>query len=137
MHFDKKNDSNVFVIINPWEHITQQSSFHTTYVACCKNFVNFQFELFIETDSFKLRSIDCNWTREYQIQDDDDRVDYVYRDMYLSDSDDMFDSSDDDNVELVMPLAVLFVSPKWDPFIGFAFAYYLDWCLFIFLIDYI
>ena len=77
--------------------------------------------MFIETDSFKLRSIDCDWIREYQIQDDDDRVDYVYRGMYLSDSSDMFDSSDDDNAELVMPLALLFVSPKWDPFVGFAF----------------
>ena len=101
MHFDKKNGSNVFVIMNVSEHIVQQSPFHITYLACCKDFVDFQIELFIKIDSFKLRSVDCDWTRKYQIQDNDDGVNFVYRDMYLSDSDGMFDSSDDDNVELV------------------------------------
>ena len=72
--------------------------------ARCKDFVDFQIELLIKTDSFELRSIDCDWTREYQIQsngDDDEDIDFVYRDMYLSDSDNMFDGSNDDNVKLV------------------------------------
>ena len=30
MHFDKKNGSNVFVIMNASEHIAQQSPFHIT-----------------------------------------------------------------------------------------------------------
>ena len=67
-HFDKKNGSNgVFVIVSASEHIMQQSPFHATYIVCCKNFVDFQIELFIKTDSFELTSIDCDWTREYQI----------------------------------------------------------------------
>ena len=102
-HFDKENGSNsVFVIMNASEHIVQQIPFHVTYMACCKNFVDFQIELFIKTDSFELTSINCDWTREYQIQVDSDD-DFVFReDMYLNDSDNMFDSSDDDeNVKLV------------------------------------
>lgn len=51
---------------------THKSPFHTTYIACCKDFVDFQIELFIETDSFGMTSIDCDGTREYQIQDNGD-----------------------------------------------------------------
>ena len=37
-HFDKENDSNgVFVIMNASEYIVQQSPFHVTYIACCKD----------------------------------------------------------------------------------------------------
>ena len=105
MHFDKRNGSNgISGILNILQS-NRQSPFHVCYVACCKDFVDFQIELFIETDSYKLKSIDCDWTREYQIQDDDDDVDFVYRDMYLSESDNMFDSSDDNNVELVKKYA--------------------------------
>ena len=102
-HFDKKNGSNsVFAIMNASEHIVQRSLFNVTYIACCKDFVDFQIELFIKTDSFELISIDCDWTREYQIQVDRDD-DFAYREnMYLNDSDDLFDSSDGDkNVKLV------------------------------------
>ena len=73
--------------------------FHVSYVACCKDFVDFQIDLFIETDSFPLRSIDCgnSWVRQQQ------EVNFDYRDMCWSNSDNssVFDSSDDDNVELV------------------------------------
>ena len=70
-HFDKNNGSNsVFVIMNAWDHNVQQSPFHVTYIACCKDFVDFQIDLFIKTDSFELTSIDCDWTTEYQIQVD-------------------------------------------------------------------
>ena len=102
-HFDKKNGSNsVFAIINASEHIVQQSLFNVTYIACCKDFVDFQIKLFIKTDSFQLPSIDCDWARECQIQVDRDD-DFAYREnMYLNDSDDLFDSSDvDKNVKLV------------------------------------
>ena len=102
-HFDKKNGSNsVFVIMNASEHIVQQIPFHITYRAYYKDFVDFQIELIIKTNSFELTSIDCDWTREYQIQLDRDD-DFAYREnMYLNDSDDLFDSSDGDkNVKLV------------------------------------
>ena len=57
--------------------------------------------MFIKTDSFELTSIDCDWTREYQIKVDSDD-NFVYLDMYLNNSDSMFDSSDhDENVKLV------------------------------------
>ena len=82
----------------------RRSSFQVSYVACGKDFGDFQIELFIEIDSFELTSIDSDWTREYQIQqdgNDDDDIDFVYRDMYLSDSDDMFEGSQDSNFELV------------------------------------
>ena len=43
MHFDKKNsNNNVFVTMNASEHIMQQSPFHVTYIACCKDFANFK-----------------------------------------------------------------------------------------------
>ena len=42
MHFDKKNgSSSVFVIMNV-SHLNCQSTFHTTYIACCTGFVDFQ-----------------------------------------------------------------------------------------------
>ena len=68
-------------------------------MACCKNFVDFQDDLFNETSSFRLRSIDCENTKGQQ-------QDYE-EDMHLSDyndiDSDVFDSSsdDDNNVELV------------------------------------
>ena len=89
------------------EHIMQQSLFHVTYIARCRDFVDFQIQLFIKTHLFQLTYIDCDWTREYQIQDnDDDVVDLLYGDMLLSDSDNIFDSSDkDENVKLVKDYA--------------------------------
>ena len=49
-HFDKKNCSDsVFVIMNTSEYVVQQ-----------RDFVDFQMELFIKTDSFELISIDCH-----------------------------------------------------------------------------
>ena len=71
-------------------------------MACCKDFVDFQIDLFIKTSSFRLRSIDCENTNKQQ----DVNFDYE-EDMYLSDyndiDSDVFDSSSDDdgNVELV------------------------------------
>ena len=92
MHFDKQKWWNT-------SQFNRQTLFHVSYVACCKDFVDFQIDLFIETDSFPLRSIDCgnSWVRQQQ------EVDLDYRDMYWSNSDNsgVFDSSDDDNVELV------------------------------------
>ena len=95
----------VFIIAS--EHIMQQSLFHVTYIARCRDFVDFQIQLFIKTHLFQLIYIDCNWTREYQIQDDDDDVvDFLYRDMLLSDSENIFDSSDKyENVKLVKDYA--------------------------------
>ena len=53
-YFDKKNDSNrVFVIMNASEHIVQKCLFHVTYMASCKDFVDFQIELFIKIESFE------------------------------------------------------------------------------------
>ena len=71
-------------------------------MACCKDFVDFQIDLFIKASSFRLRSIDCENTNKQQ----DVNFDYE-EDMYLSDyndiDSDVFDSSSDDdgNVELV------------------------------------
>ena len=114
-HFDKKNSSNsVFVIINASEHIVQQSLFHVTYIACYKDFLAFQIELFIKTDYFELTLTVFDWTREYQIQVDCDD-DFVYKeDIYLNNSDDIFDSSEDDeNVKVsIMSLRLLFHSHK-------------------------
>ena len=36
--------------------------FHVTYVASCKNFVDFQIDLFVKTDSFPLRTVDCRYS---------------------------------------------------------------------------
>lgn len=35
------------------------------YVACSKNFVDFKFDLFVKTEQFPLRTVDCrySWTR--------------------------------------------------------------------------
>ena len=102
--------------MNASEHIMQQSLFHVPYIARCKDFVDFQIPLFIKTHLFEMTPIDCDWTREYQIQDDDDDVvDFLYRDMFLSNRDDIFDSSDDgENVKLVKDYAssFLFASHK-------------------------
>ena len=49
--------------MNDSEHIMEQSPFHVTYIACCKDFVDFQIELFIKTDSLEPISVDCDWTR--------------------------------------------------------------------------
>ena len=37
-----------------------------TYFACCKKFVNFQIDLFVKTQTFPLRTIDCrySWSRQ-------------------------------------------------------------------------
>ena len=48
MHFDKMNGSN-------------SPSFHVTHIGCCKDFVDFQIDLFNKT-SFQQRSIDCENT---------------------------------------------------------------------------
>ena len=66
------------------------------HAASCKDFVDFQIDLFIKTDSFLLRFIDCgnSWVRQQQ------DVDFYYRDICSSNSD-VFDSSDGDNVELI------------------------------------
>ena len=99
MHFDNKNGSNsAFVIMNACEQFTHQSPFYVTYMGCCKDFVDFQIDLFNETSSFCLRSIDCENTNEQQ-QD----VNFDYEgDMYLIDyndvDSDVFDSSSDDDV---------------------------------------
>ena len=54
MHFDKRNGSNgIFGILNTSQFMCQ-SSFHVSYVAACKDFVDFQIELFIKTDLFEL-----------------------------------------------------------------------------------
>ena len=36
-----------------------------TYVACCKKFFDFQIDLFVEIESFALRTVNCrySWTR--------------------------------------------------------------------------
>ena len=101
MHFDKKNGSNsIFAIMNTSEQIMQQSPFHATYIAFCKDFTDFQIDLFNET-SFRLRSIDSENTNRQQ-QD----VDFDYKEiMYLARDHDVgscvFHSEDDDNIELV------------------------------------
>ena len=71
-------------------------------MAYCKDFVDFQIDLFIKTSSFLLRSIDCENTNKQQ----DVNFDFE-EDMYLSDyndiDSDVCDSSsdDDDNAEIV------------------------------------
>ena len=95
MHFDKQSRCDDVFFIKNTPQFSTQSPFHVSYAACCKDFVDFQIDLFIETDLFPLRSVDCgnSWGRQ---QED---IDFDYRDMYWSDSD-MFDS-DDKNIELV------------------------------------
>ena len=83
-----------------------QSAYHVYYAACCKDFVHFQIDLFIKTDSFLLRSTNCrnSWVRQQQ------DVDFDYKSMCWSNSDnsDVFDSSDDNNVELLKSHAFSF-----------------------------
>ena len=98
-HFGKRNGSNSIFVILKTSQFMRQSLFHVTYVACCKDIVDLQIDLFNETSS-RLRSIGCENTSK-QHQD----VDFNYEeDTYLSDYDvdsDVFDRGDDDNVELV------------------------------------
>lgn len=92
-----RTDVMTYFFIKSTSQFIRQSSFHVSYAACCsKDSVDFQIDLFIKTDSFPLRPIDCrnSWARQQQY------VDFNYRDMYSTDSD-MFDSNDDENVELV------------------------------------
>ena len=71
---------------------------HTTYVACCSNFVNFQINLLKVTDSFPLATLAYNYT---EIGDGD--VDFGYGvDLDLYDEDlpiDDSDNDDDDDVD--------------------------------------
>ena len=84
----------------------QQRLFDVSYITCCKDFVDFKIELFIKTDSFELTSIDCDWTREYQIHVDSHNYFVCRGVMYLNDSGNMFDSSgDDESIKLVKDYA--------------------------------
>ena len=59
-----KGWNDIFIIKNT-SRTSGASLFHETYVACCNNFVGFQIDLFVKTDSFPLRTVDCrySWAR--------------------------------------------------------------------------
>ena len=57
--------NDVFLIKNPSG--TPTNLIQVTYLACCKNFVDFQIDLSVKTESFPLRTIDCrySWTSDF------------------------------------------------------------------------
>ena len=78
MHFGKQNRSDDVFFIKKTSQFNHQSLFRVFYTACCKDFVNFQIDLFIKTDSSLLRSRDHRNSRVRQQQD----FEFDYRDMY-------------------------------------------------------
>ena len=62
-----------------------------TYIACCKKFVDFQIDLFVKTESFPLRTIDCrySWARA--------DVDFVYEAYYDNFLEIYYESDDNDS----------------------------------------
>ena len=78
MHFGKQNRSDDVFFIKKTSQFNHQSLFHVSYAACCKDFVDFQIDLFIKTDSPLLRSRDHRNSRVRQQQD----FEFDYRDMY-------------------------------------------------------
>ena len=68
MHFDKQSRCDDVFFIKNTPQFSTQSPFHVSYAACCKDFVDFQIDLFIETDLFPLRSVDCgnSWGRQQE-----------------------------------------------------------------------
>ena len=90
-----KGWNDIFIIKNTSR--TSTSLFQVTYIACCKKFVGFQVDLFVKTESFPLRTIDCrcSWARE------DVNFDYeTYYDNFLEiyyGSDDSDSDNDSDN----------------------------------------
>ena len=59
-----KDWNDIFVIRNSIQ-ASDASPFHVTHIACCKKFVDFQIDLFVKTDLFPLRTVDCrfSWVR--------------------------------------------------------------------------
>ena len=87
--------NDIFVIKNPTR--TPFRSIQLSYIACCKKFVNFQIDLFVKTESFPLRTIDCRyrWTRaDVGFDYEDDNFIEIYYNSYDNDSN---DSDDNDN----------------------------------------
>ena len=69
-------------------------------VDCCKNFVNFQIDFYVKTDSFPLKSVVCNYT--WARAEADDCADFDYRDIFVesyynSDDDSDFNNSSTDD----------------------------------------
>ena len=78
IHFGKQNRSDDVFFIKKTSQFNHQSLFRVFYAACCKDFVDFQIDLFIKTDSSLLRSRDHRNSRVRQQQD----FEFDYRDMY-------------------------------------------------------
>lgn len=65
------------------------------FVVCCKNFVDFQIDLYVKTNSFPLKSVVCNynWARA----EADDHVDFHYCNIFVENYDNADDDSDFNN----------------------------------------
>ena len=69
-----------------------------TYVACCKNFVNFQIDFFKVTDLFPLTTVDCNYAKRYCDHNIDYGVSFNYaEDLPIDDDSSGSSSSSDDD----------------------------------------
>lgn len=64
-----------------------------TFVACCKNFIDFQIDLFIKASLFPLKKIDCNYPWARGIAD----FESSFLEIYYNDSDNDESDNDDDN----------------------------------------
>ena len=76
--------------------ISDVSLFHETYVACCNKFVDFQIDLFVKTDLFPLRTVDCRYSWARVDADFDCRTDDFLEIYYNSDSDSNNDNDSDE-----------------------------------------
>ena len=83
---------NDILIIKNTSRTSGVSLFHETYVACCEKFADFQIDLFVKTDSFSLRTVECRYSWARTDADFDYRTDDFLEIYYNSDSD-----SDNDN----------------------------------------
>lgn len=90
-----KGWNNTFVIKST-SLTSDVSSFHVSYVVCCKKFSDFQIGLFLETELLPLRTVDCRYSWARTDVGLDYRTDGFLEIYYNSDSGD--DSDNDEQI---------------------------------------
>ena len=82
------------------------------FLACCKNFVDFQIDPFIKDGTFPLKKINCNYT--WVRRDYDSDIDFAYSndpfEIYYNNNNDNDDDSSDDDDEQTSIASNCFVS---------------------------
>lgn len=91
-----KGWNDTFVIKNT-SQTSDVSSFHVNYVVCCKKFSAFQIDLFLKTESFPLRRVDCRYSYARTDFGLDYRTDGFLEIYYNSDSGDDSDNNEQIN----------------------------------------